>query len=494
MAYFTAREERPAELCQRAVQECDVYVGIFGFRYGQPVRDKPEVSHTELEYQAAVEAGIPRLLFLLDSEASVPRGLSFDKDYNERQERFRAGLSDDDQSTRATFRTDEQLELLLYQSLVQFGDGPSRDGPSGMAGHVLLTHFIDYPLLGSGREAAFEATRRRLTAFVRRHFLHADLTSRGDEFLLFTETTSESPRELQLLFLLGMQLGALSRGAGYGLGFILHSGFAFRQYQLLDTLHVVGPVMAEAELLASFAHEPHFTLTPTAFNGLTAGIGLVEQGDADALLSAFQPLREIWPASGPERPESYECRPYWLHDFTKTAHLLYSFRILDREGVELLGREPAPYHHALIEFRPRSPQRTNPFLERLVESDVVHVVGLTNENLAHWLRLALARREEDGRGFWTQLHVTFPTREVLATVRDQYPSPEAREILWLQGKQAVTRFLLGQGTACIPHWTVAEFDGSLPFVGNLFSRRGAPASVRVAQLLPGLGREAVVLP
>lgn len=75
MTYFTARDERPAEYCKKCVQESDAYVGVIGLRYGSLVRDQPEVSYTELEFEAATEAPkITRFVFLLDPDSSVPLG------------------------------------------------------------------------------------------------------------------------------------------------------------------------------------------------------------------------------------------------------------------------------------------------------------------------------------------------------------------------------------------------------------------------------------
>src|SRR5580658_4775303 len=96
MAYFAAREGKPADYCRRQVGECDVYVGLIGLRYGSPVQDQPEVSYTELEFEAATDAGVPRLLFLLDEEAALPipaaRLLDRNPDLQARQRAFRERL------------------------------------------------------------------------------------------------------------------------------------------------------------------------------------------------------------------------------------------------------------------------------------------------------------------------------------------------------------------------------------------------------------------
>lgn len=61
--------------------------------YGSPVRDCPEVSYTELEFDTATAAGIPRLVFLLDENTALPipaaRLLDTDADPQARQRAFR---------------------------------------------------------------------------------------------------------------------------------------------------------------------------------------------------------------------------------------------------------------------------------------------------------------------------------------------------------------------------------------------------------------------
>jgi hypothetical protein len=97
------------------VQTSDVYVLIAGFRYGSLVPGGLELSYTELEFDAAAEADLPRLVFLLDEKAAWPaeiRGPQPDA----RQQAFRARLLGNDGETRLTVafvRSAEELEITL---------------------------------------------------------------------------------------------------------------------------------------------------------------------------------------------------------------------------------------------------------------------------------------------------------------------------------------------------------------------------------------------
>src|ERR1051326_8928765 len=81
MAYFTAQDQQPAQVDHEAVLSADVYVGIIGFRYGMPVRGRPEVSYTELEFEVATHANLVRLIFLLGEETEGPAELFVDLEY-----------------------------------------------------------------------------------------------------------------------------------------------------------------------------------------------------------------------------------------------------------------------------------------------------------------------------------------------------------------------------------------------------------------------------
>ena len=98
MAGFPAADQVPAQLCRERVQSCDVYVGILGTRYGSPVVGAPGMSYTELEFDAATQARLPRLVFVLDTDtivAGIPPSKLIDHEYGVRQEAFRRRIQDD---------------------------------------------------------------------------------------------------------------------------------------------------------------------------------------------------------------------------------------------------------------------------------------------------------------------------------------------------------------------------------------------------------------
>jgi WD40 repeat protein len=128
MEYFPARQERPAAYCRRQVQESNVYVGIVGFRYGSLVRDEPELSYVELEFDEAARAGLPRLMFLLDDSEvlPVPAADLFDFQYIERQRAFRARIEAAGGMARLV-SSPAQLELGLFQALTELRQQPVRE-------------------------------------------------------------------------------------------------------------------------------------------------------------------------------------------------------------------------------------------------------------------------------------------------------------------------------------------------------------------------------
>ena len=120
MEYFTAREEQPAGYCRQQLRLANVYVGIIGFRYGSPVSDDPGRSYTELEFDAATERDLRRLMFLLDEDAALPlpRTWLTDPLYEEQQRAFRTRVMQAGTTVQKVGSPD-QLELLLFQALTR---------------------------------------------------------------------------------------------------------------------------------------------------------------------------------------------------------------------------------------------------------------------------------------------------------------------------------------------------------------------------------------
>src|SRR5215475_1687008 len=68
MEYYVAEDQRPVDRCLSDVESCDLYIGVFAWRYGwKPTVNNPKNrSITEMEYRQA--EGKPRLIFLLSED------------------------------------------------------------------------------------------------------------------------------------------------------------------------------------------------------------------------------------------------------------------------------------------------------------------------------------------------------------------------------------------------------------------------------------------
>ena len=130
MADFAAADQAPAGVCAERVRGCDVYVGVLGTRYGSPVRDRPDLSYTELEFDTATEAGLDRLVFLLDTDAEdvgIPPSALIDREFGARQDMFRRRVQDSGLVTRS-YADPAGLAQLVERSLRDLADTRRRVG------------------------------------------------------------------------------------------------------------------------------------------------------------------------------------------------------------------------------------------------------------------------------------------------------------------------------------------------------------------------------
>jgi tetratricopeptide (TPR) repeat protein len=138
MADFPAADQPAAELCAERVRGCQVYVGVLGTRYGSPVRDMPEVSYTELEFDTATEAALDRLMFLLDTDADdvgIPPSKLIDHEFGARQEAFRRRVQASRLVTQ-TFTDPATLGKLVERSLRELAERRRRHDSGDQGGPV----------------------------------------------------------------------------------------------------------------------------------------------------------------------------------------------------------------------------------------------------------------------------------------------------------------------------------------------------------------------
>ena len=142
MRDFAAASMSPAELDTERLLECDVYVGILGFRFGMPVRDQPELSYTQHEFRTAKKAGKTLLVFLLHEDAEgLPGSVFRDREFQSQQDAFRQEVLDLDGKGLVCqfFKTADELQRLVVRAL-QYS---ARDTVHHRAADVAAEHQFD---------------------------------------------------------------------------------------------------------------------------------------------------------------------------------------------------------------------------------------------------------------------------------------------------------------------------------------------------------------
>lgn len=138
MDYFGPSGQPPAAECERRVLASEVYVGVFGHRYGSPVRERPEVSYTELEFNTArSQPGKEVLVFLLTPGASnVPAG-GTTEDWS-RQQEFRRRVQDGGLTVKFVHSPENLQEELRVALTAYRARRASADGAGELRQRLLL--------------------------------------------------------------------------------------------------------------------------------------------------------------------------------------------------------------------------------------------------------------------------------------------------------------------------------------------------------------------
>ncbi len=114
MELFAADDRSALQLCKAKVEESDIYLGIYAFRYGT-VPEGEDRSITEMEYDWASALGLPRLLFLMDPEHPWPRAKC---DTNlARVEAFRERVSGPKAHCGGKFTSEADLAAKIFPAL-----------------------------------------------------------------------------------------------------------------------------------------------------------------------------------------------------------------------------------------------------------------------------------------------------------------------------------------------------------------------------------------
>jgi hypothetical protein len=127
---YGARADVPDAVSRGRAAESHLFVGILGHFYGSCPPDS-EQSYTEREYDEAVSAKVPRLIFLARENFGVPANLIESDDQRRKQQRFRAKARAE--QTSDYFDSEQDLARRVVEAIHNHFVGGAGDGSASRA-------------------------------------------------------------------------------------------------------------------------------------------------------------------------------------------------------------------------------------------------------------------------------------------------------------------------------------------------------------------------
>lgn len=117
MEIFCAQPNTPLETSLREIDRCDLFVGIYAYRYGS-IPKNYSLSVTEMEFDHAKKKGIPMFAFFIDPKFTWPKKFIEDEPGKSLLKEFKSKI--DTILVRENFTTPEDLALLVVTSLSRY--------------------------------------------------------------------------------------------------------------------------------------------------------------------------------------------------------------------------------------------------------------------------------------------------------------------------------------------------------------------------------------
>jgi hypothetical protein len=144
MEFFGALQESPKEACLRLVRGADIYVGIFGVRYGSLDAHSGK-SLTHLEYEEASALKLPCLVYLIDEDRHpvLPRYVEVGEPASKLAD-LKAQLRKN--HVVSYFSSAQDLAAKLTQDLVRLLGARERAPTAAVLAHIAKNATVRHPL------------------------------------------------------------------------------------------------------------------------------------------------------------------------------------------------------------------------------------------------------------------------------------------------------------------------------------------------------------